>query len=169
MEYPNLDFAARSGRTYNVKPEKILEWQQTFPEVDVPYQLRLAWQWNEDNPDQRKLHQHLPRFLFSWLNRSYTQSTKDKTAPGYMTPYKEKKTPTFLGMLRRRYSGRTPKSDAQLLVEHFQAELRICRQCEMSHDLLALRERLGRYLWLDSGMEKKAAEKLSVESLPLEI
>ena len=169
MESTNLDFLTRSGRAYKITPEKIQQWQKTFPGLDVPLQLRLAWQWNEDNPDQRKMHQHVPRFLFSWLNRSYSKMKPEKNGPSYSVPYRKKTSTNFLGMLRRRYTGRSPKTDSQLLIEHFQAELKTCRQCDMSHDLIDLRGRLGRYLWLEIGMDQPSAEKLAIESLPLEL
>lgn len=58
------------GQTYRLPPSKMTEYRQTFPGVDVEQELRLAWQWLQDNPRKRKTRQGMPQFLSGWLKRS---------------------------------------------------------------------------------------------------
>jgi hypothetical protein len=58
---------AGSPGEWPLSREKMREWQESFPGVDVPAQLRAAKQWLLDNPTRQKTCRGMPAFLGRWL------------------------------------------------------------------------------------------------------
>lgn len=54
---------------YPVYQEKIDEWTELFPAVDVIQELRKMKAWLNDNPSRRKTKRGILRFCSSWLSR----------------------------------------------------------------------------------------------------
>ena len=62
--------------------DMVAEWMTTYPDLDVPSQLRRARQWLVDNPSRRKTPKGMRRFVGSWLANAMT-------APKPVTPSKK--------------------------------------------------------------------------------
>lgn len=63
-----LEFKTRcSAGCYKLRQSKIDEYQNTYPDIDVPAEMRRAWQWCEDNPRKRKTVAGMTGFLNRWL------------------------------------------------------------------------------------------------------
>jgi len=75
----------KNGETVAVIQQKIEEWKETYPAVDVEQEVRLAWQWCMDNPQRRKTKNGVFRFLNNWLARAQNRGGRF-AAGGYMTP-----------------------------------------------------------------------------------
>ncbi|HUW15137.1 MAG TPA: hypothetical protein VM537_35800 [Anaerolineae bacterium] len=80
----DLTYPVRGGGTYQPSPRKILEWQHTYPELDVERELRTAWQWLQDNP--RRLKKDVTRYLGNWLRRAATKKQRDTKTRGDFAP-----------------------------------------------------------------------------------
>ncbi len=75
-----MTFPLRSGSHWELPPEKLQEWQETYwPEL-VDRELPKALQWLRDNPVRRKTARGMTRFLGQWLSRasSNVYTTRDK-------------------------------------------------------------------------------------------
>jgi len=59
-----------NGKTWVLPAVKLAEWSETYKELDVPEELRVARQWLIDNPSKRKTSATMGRFLNGWLGRS---------------------------------------------------------------------------------------------------
>ncbi len=55
---------------WNLSQAQIDLWQELFPKVDVPTQLRHALVWSQANPTKRKTARGMMRFLSAWLIRA---------------------------------------------------------------------------------------------------
>jgi len=55
---------------FRLTPDKLAEWVECYPNMDVPADLRAARQWVEDNPGKRKTARGMTRFLGGWLQRT---------------------------------------------------------------------------------------------------
>jgi hypothetical protein len=51
-----------------LKDEDYHQWQEAFPAVDIPTELKSATQWLVDNPTKRK--KQVRRFLTNWFRRT---------------------------------------------------------------------------------------------------
>lgn len=58
------------NRNYELTEDKIREWGESFPGVDVLSECRSARQWLIDNPDKRKTHRGMTGFLGNWLRKA---------------------------------------------------------------------------------------------------
>lgn len=58
---------------YDVPVDKIKEWKQAFPGVDVEQELRKMITWLNSNPTRGKTRRGIARFINSWLERSQNQ------------------------------------------------------------------------------------------------
>jgi hypothetical protein len=70
-----MQYSVRGGK-WDLPAEKLAEYKATYATLDVDAQLRLAWQWLEDNPQKRKTERGMPRFLNSWLSRAAGRQAK---------------------------------------------------------------------------------------------
>jgi hypothetical protein len=58
------------GRDWELSEQQMQDWQQAYPDLDVPRELQRARIWLDVNVTRRKTQKGMPRFLVSWLNRS---------------------------------------------------------------------------------------------------
>lgn len=63
------------GPLWHLTRDKLREYEQTYPSLDVLTEARKALQWVRDNPARRKTARGMPRFLTNWLNRAVDRST----------------------------------------------------------------------------------------------
>lgn len=58
-----------TGEIWEVPAIKIIEWEESFPDVDVPLTLLGARQWLRDHPQRRKTADSMVAFLGDWMRR----------------------------------------------------------------------------------------------------
>lgn len=58
------------GRFYNVPDQKISNWSNAFPAVDVNHELMKMLTWLDSNPKRRKTVNGIERFINNWLSRT---------------------------------------------------------------------------------------------------
>lgn len=66
----------RSDEQVPVSEEKVLDWQTTFPAVDVRQELREMRGWLIDNPDRRKTARGMSSFIHRWLGKEQDRGGK---------------------------------------------------------------------------------------------
>lgn len=59
-----------ASKEWQLTNAKLAEWQEAFPAMDVPAEVRKARQWLVDNPGRMKTAKGMTKFLFGWLERS---------------------------------------------------------------------------------------------------
>jgi hypothetical protein len=69
-----------TGELWEVPAVKVTEWQDSFPDVDVPLTLLGARQWLRDHPKRRKTALGMVAFLGDWMRRE--QDKPDPRASG---------------------------------------------------------------------------------------
>lgn len=72
------------AKKWPLTQEKLDEWIQAFPGVDVKLELRKAIQWLKDNPSKAKTYRGLPAFFGRWL--STAQDKPKNGAPKIHAP-----------------------------------------------------------------------------------
>lgn len=65
----------RNGEYYPVTQKMMDEWQELYPNVNVPQELKNMKGWSMANPTKRKTVKGMPRFINSWLSREQNKST----------------------------------------------------------------------------------------------
>jgi len=70
MEFPVEGVKPGEPRVWHLLPSKLLEYQETYPMLDVPGEFKVALQWLRDNPPKRKTPTGMPKYLNSWLTRA---------------------------------------------------------------------------------------------------
>jgi len=65
-----FSFPLRGRGEFHLTADRLAEYRDTFPGIDIPGELRKARLWLTDNPDRRKTARGMPRFLSGWLNRA---------------------------------------------------------------------------------------------------
>lgn len=68
-------------REWSLTAEKLAEWVSSFPGVNVEAQLRKARQWLLDNPNKKKTHAGMTRFLGRWLGNAQDSGVADAAKP----------------------------------------------------------------------------------------
>lgn len=68
---------------YDVPIEKMSKWKQAYPAVDVEQELKKMIVWLDSNPNKKKTHRGIDRFINNWLERAQNRG-------GYF-PYTESK------------------------------------------------------------------------------
>lgn len=79
-----------NSKTWELTHEKMSEWQEAYPSLDVAAECRKAWQWLRDNPTKRKTASGMASFLGRWLAREQNSlqnqggkaNAKTKDGPG---------------------------------------------------------------------------------------
>ena len=69
-EYTSFSFVLRNKELWYLPQEKLNEYTEAFPKLDVESELRKAAQWLIDNPGRRKTAKGMTRFLGGWLGRA---------------------------------------------------------------------------------------------------
>lgn len=72
-------YTLRDNTLWKLPQEKIVEYERTFPNIDVHRELQKAAQWTIDNPRKRKTADGMFRFLSNWLGR--TKPTPEPELP----------------------------------------------------------------------------------------
>lgn len=72
---------------YEVSTEKIVQWKDTYPAVNVEQELKKMVSWCDANPARRKTRNGVERFINSWLSR---EQDRGGTYRGYQPPTQPK-------------------------------------------------------------------------------
>lgn len=72
---------------YEVSTEKIVQWRDTYPAVDIEQELKKMVSWCDANPARRKTRNGVERFINSWLSR---EQDRGGTYRGYQPPTQPK-------------------------------------------------------------------------------
>ena len=67
-EYIQLSVRLRDKTYFWITAEKILEYQKSYPNLNVRQELLRLIQWNQDNPSKRKTKQGILRHINTWLS-----------------------------------------------------------------------------------------------------
>ena len=73
-----------TGEEWEADEKDIIQWQRTYPAVDVHAELAKMESWLDANPKKRKTAMGIKRFINSWLSRA-----QDK---GGSSPFKSPET-----------------------------------------------------------------------------
>lgn len=74
---PFLSFPVHGKiKVWAIFEEKIVEYEHTYPGVDVRKELAESLQWCRDNPTKQKTHGGMPRFINSWLSSAQNGASK---------------------------------------------------------------------------------------------
>ena len=58
------------GSFYDVPLDKLQQWQETFPAVDVVQEFKKMYMWLDGNPKKKKTRRGIGRFIYGWLERA---------------------------------------------------------------------------------------------------
>ena len=62
-----------TGETWEADDADIIQWQKTYPKVDVFAEIAKMESWLDANPSRRKTKAGIKRFINSWLSRAQDQ------------------------------------------------------------------------------------------------
>lgn len=65
-----LRFPTEAGDDWTLPVDRLAEYRDTFPGIDIDRELRKARLWLMDNPGKRKTPRGMPRFITGWLGRA---------------------------------------------------------------------------------------------------
>jgi len=54
----------------------VIQWQRTYPAINVHQELMAMESWCDSNPAKRKTKQGIKRFVNSWLSRAQDRKHK---------------------------------------------------------------------------------------------
>ena len=75
---PTISFDTK-GETFGVTEEMISQWHETYPDMDIVFEITKAKTWGMDNPTKRKTQRGMRRFLGSWLERAHNRGDRSQT------------------------------------------------------------------------------------------
>lgn len=75
-----MSFPLDDGSEYPITRDKVNEYREAYPLVNVESALRAVRQWCRDNPSKRKSRRGATRFLNSWMGRAQADAEKNKTS-----------------------------------------------------------------------------------------
>jgi len=67
------------SKEWALTEDKVAEYEESYPGVNVRQELRRARQWCIDNPPRRKTPAGISRFLSTWLGKAQDQSHQHQT------------------------------------------------------------------------------------------
>jgi hypothetical protein len=59
-----------NGDTYEPEQADIIQWEKTYPAINVYQELNAMESWLDANPTRRKTSKGIKRFINSWLTRA---------------------------------------------------------------------------------------------------
>ena len=59
-----------NGDTYEADQADIIQWEKTYPAINVYQELNAMESWLDANPTRRKTPKGIKRFINSWLGRA---------------------------------------------------------------------------------------------------
>ncbi|RUR69053.1 hypothetical protein EJP67_18505 [Variovorax guangxiensis] len=99
VEPPTLTLTLNDKSEHPVYPASIVEWQATYPGVNVPQQLREMKAWCTANPTNRKTKRGIEAFIVRWLSKEQDKSGQQprfSSPVGVTVPGREGRDPALL-------------------------------------------------------------------------
>lgn len=78
---PALLFPLKDGTEYPLELAKISEYEKTYRNIEIPFELKKCLQWNIDNKDKRKTERGILKHINHWLSAA-SQSKGPGLQPG---------------------------------------------------------------------------------------
>lgn len=69
LSFPIVGVLLPGEHLWELSEEKLAEYQEAYPDMDVLLVAKRARQWLIDNPRKRKTARGMPKFLGSWIER----------------------------------------------------------------------------------------------------
>lgn len=69
------------GTTWEASDEDIIQWEKTYPAIDVFLELGKMESWLDANPKKRKTKTGVKRFVNSWLSRAQDKGGSPASLP----------------------------------------------------------------------------------------
>lgn len=69
------------GSTWEASDEDIIQWEKTYPAIDVFLELGKMESWLDANPKKRKTKTGIKRFVNSWLSRAQDKGGSPASLP----------------------------------------------------------------------------------------
>jgi len=76
-----LVFPLRNNKDFGLSLNKISEYENTYRNIDVPFELKKCLQWNIDNPSKRKTERGILKHINGWLSDE-SKKRGPQPAPG---------------------------------------------------------------------------------------
>lgn len=77
-----IDIPLVDGTSYAVTTDDVAQWQDAYPGVNVPQELREIRSWSDSNQPKRKTRKGVRRFINSWLAREQDKvGRNDRASP----------------------------------------------------------------------------------------
>lgn len=86
-EKPFITFPCIKDETFEVTNEYLEQLKGYYPGIDVEQQIRNMRSWIDGNPNQRKTHQGMKRFIANWLNREQNKARPETKAQPQKTGF----------------------------------------------------------------------------------
>jgi len=67
---PALLFPLKDGTEYPLELAKISQYEKTYQNIDVMFELKKCLQWNIDNKDKRKTERGILKHINAWLSNA---------------------------------------------------------------------------------------------------
>ena len=58
-----------TGKEWRPSEKELLRWSTSYPEIDLPEELRFIEDWFQNHPDRRKTERGIYTFVKVWLDR----------------------------------------------------------------------------------------------------
>ena len=88
-ENPEIKIPLIDNSYYEVSTEKIVQWRDTYPAVDIEQELKKMVSWCDANPARRKTRNGVERFIIGWIARSQDDGGRFRDAHNKATQPKE--------------------------------------------------------------------------------
>lgn len=69
-----------------ITPDRLRQWVDAYPGIDVEAEIRKAASWCRDNPPKARLKRQWARFLGNWFSRAHDRQ-QAKSTPGDLSSH----------------------------------------------------------------------------------
>jgi hypothetical protein len=76
--------------TYQIDPQLLADMQECYPAIDVDRELVRMRAWLIANPDKKKTHRGMKRFINSWLSRARPEPLNKPDDRGFIEKHTDK-------------------------------------------------------------------------------
>lgn len=101
----SLPCVGKGPKDWPITQKMLMEWNEVFPGLDIPAEIKRMRLWLQDNPQKRKSRLGMGRFVSGWLGR--TQDRAKHTATSATPPQKAQLTEDYLAQNRAFFEGAT--------------------------------------------------------------
>ena len=70
-----------TGREWRPSKKELLQWGISYPDTDLPGELRRIEEWFQKHPDRRKTERGMHAFVKAWLDRKMHGAAVSQNVP----------------------------------------------------------------------------------------